>query len=716
MGRTSKRKRADQRRGTLADSAVAVEGQARQRRDFRLAVWAGTVTAAVAAAYANSLFLPFFFDDLPAILENPTIYNLWNVAAVFSPPGGGYPVQGRPIVNLSLAINYALGGHTVFGYHLFNLIVHAAGAMLVLGVVRRTLLLPAFVDRWGAAATDYAAATALLWAVHPLTTEAVTYVIQRTELLYSLFYLLTLYCCIRGYTAPDGRRWFAAAAAACLIGMGCKESMATAPVMIALYDRVFVARSWKEIFQRRWGLYAGLAATWILMAILVASGPGRGGTAGFAAGVAWWDYARTQLWAIARYLRLAVWPVGLVVDYGTWIARAPSEFLPGAAVVAALLAATAAAYRKWPWAGYLGTWFFVVLAPTSLVPVATQTIAEKRMYLPLTAVVAFLVFAGGAAGRWMLARPFAKFSVRPSRLEAYCGRGAVIGLAVILGTLTASRNRDYRSEFAIWDDTLQKWPHSWRAYTNRAIGYGAQGEYDLAIADCNRAIEMMPERAEPYNNRAAAYAAKGNAGQALADYARALEINPRSGHAYAERGSLYSQLGEPARAVEDFTRAIPLLYDPTPALKGRAEAWYALGEYMRAIEDCQSALALNPRMAEAYAVRANARLALGDRDRAMADYTRAIELEPNLVTAWNNRGAMFLQAGEYARAVADFTEAISRMPTYAEALANRAAAYYHLQEHEKARADVKAIEALGKSPPPKLAELLGVSPAASPKP
>ncbi|MCX8037450.1 MAG: tetratricopeptide repeat protein [Candidatus Sumerlaeia bacterium] len=661
--------------------------------------------------------MPFFFDDFPAILENPTIHNLWNLAAVFSPPGGGYPVQGRPIVNLSLAINYALGGHAVFGYHLFNLVLHAAVALLVVGVVRRTLLLPVFSERWGAVATDYAAAVALLWAVHPLTTEAVTYVIQRTELLCSLFYLLTLYCCIRGFAATDGRRWFAAAVAACLIGMGCKETMATAPVMVALYDRVFVARAWKEMFRRRWGLYGGLAATWILLAVLVATGAGRGGTAGFAAGIAWWDYARTQLWAIARYLRLAVWPVGLVVDYGTWIARAPSEVLPGAVVVAALLAATAAAYWKWPWAGYLGTWFFVVLAPTSLVPVATQTVAEKRMYLPLAAVVTFFVFAGSAAGRRILARLFTDFSAPQSRrLAINWGRGVVIGLAVILGTLTALRNRDYRSEFAIWDDTIRKWPHSWRAYTNRAIGYGAQGEYDLAIADCNRAIEMMPARAEPYNNRAAAYAAKGNAGQALADYARALEINPRSGHAYAERGSLYSQLGEHARAVEDFTRAIPLLYEPSIPLKGRAEAWCALGEYMRAIEDCTRALALNPRMAEAYAIRANAWLALGDHARAMADYTRAIEIEPDMVTAWNNRGAMFLQAGEYARAIADFTEALSRMPNYAEALTNRATAYYHAKEYEKARADLKALEALGKSPPPKLAEWLASSAAAPPKP
>ena len=163
-----------------------------------IAAAAAAITLATLAAYHGSFSVPFFFDDTNAVVDNPTIRHLAHIGDVLSPPNDGGGVTGRPMVNLSLALNYALGGTAAPGYHALNLLLHALAGLTLFGLVRRTLLLPAWHDRFGAGALPVAFVAALWWTVHPLQTESVTCVVQRTELLVGLFYLLTFYCLARG--------------------------------------------------------------------------------------------------------------------------------------------------------------------------------------------------------------------------------------------------------------------------------------------------------------------------------------------------------------------------------------------------------------------------------------------------------------------------------------------------------------------------------------
>jgi len=577
-----RKKRSGPRAGTPAS-----QDQAAAPRDWRVLLGGALVVLAIFAAYSNSLFSPFIFDDSHTIRDNPTIRRLWPIGPVLWPPLG-VGLSSRPVVSLSLAVNYALGGLDVFGYHAFNLGVHIAVALALLGIVRRTLRLPAFAGRFGTSAAWYATAVALLWGLHPLNTEAVACTIQRSETMFSMFYLLTLYCCLRGHDAAGAKGWYAAAVGSCLLGMGCKEAMATAPVMVLLYDRVFVARSWKELLRRRWGLYAGLAATWILLLLLMARYWGVKGTgAGFGWGTTWWEYARTQFWAIAHYLRLAFWPTGLVVDYGNWFARAPGEIIPGAIVVAVLIAATLAAYFRQPWAGYLGTWFFAILAPSSsIVPLLGQTVAERRMYLPLAAVVALVVFLGGAAGKRLLDRTAWTEPMRRRRAGTITVAGAAC-LALVLGSLTFLRNRVYRSDLAIWEDAIRKRPQNPRAYFNRGCVYGDLGMRDKEMGDYDRAIALAPDCAEYYDKRGNAYVAKGDLDRALADYSKAVELKPDYAEAYNNRGAAYSHAGADDRAVADFTKALSLQPDSVVAYNNRAFAYCNLRDYEKARADVE---------------------------------------------------------------------------------------------------------------------------------
>ncbi len=255
------------------------------------------------------------------------------------------------------------------GYHIFNLIVHTLGSLALFGLVRRTLLQPALRARFGSAATPLALAVALLWAVHPLLTEAVTYVVQRAESLMGLFYLLTLYCFIRGTksasdtpgagrrrspaaapTLMDRRRkvWLLAAVGTCALGMATKEVMVSAPLLVLLYDRTFVAGSWRDAWAQRKGFYLSLGATWLLLGWLVLGTENRGGTAGLGLGDSVWTYALTQTRAIVLYLKLALWPHPLVFDYGTEAIEHLADALPFALVIALLIASAAVALWRWP--------------------------------------------------------------------------------------------------------------------------------------------------------------------------------------------------------------------------------------------------------------------------------------------------------------------------------------------------------------------------------
>ena len=358
-----------------------------------------TILAAVglvafgAAAYFSSLHGVFIFDDKPAIVENPAIRQLWPLGPILRGP--------RPVADLTFAVNYAIGDFHVIGYHLVNLAVHILAALTLFGIVRRTLSLPPLAERFGSAASALALAVALLWMAHPLQTESVTYIVQRAESLMGLFYLLTLYCAIRGFSSPDHRApWHAAAVAACALGMAVKPVMVSAPLVVLAYDRLFVAPSLKSALRRSGRLYLGLAATWLILALLVSRYPAGQPTAGFGMELLTpWQYARTQFGVIAHYLALSFRPWPLCLDYGWPVAWDVRDILPPALLVLALAGATLACLRRASPLAFPGVWFFLILAPTSSVMPIHDLCFEHRMYLPLAAVVALTVTGAYAAGR-----------------------------------------------------------------------------------------------------------------------------------------------------------------------------------------------------------------------------------------------------------------------------------------------------------------------------
>ena len=165
--------------------------------------------------YLSSFGGDFVLDGRNSILENADVHQLWPLKPIITG-------TNRLLVLLSFAANYALGGPSVFGFHLFNLVIHIFSALLIFSVLGRTLLSPSLRDLFGSQAHILSFVSALLWVVHPLNTGAVTYIFQRSESLMALFYLLTVYCSIRYFERPSPH-WLVLAVCASFCGMASKR-------------------------------------------------------------------------------------------------------------------------------------------------------------------------------------------------------------------------------------------------------------------------------------------------------------------------------------------------------------------------------------------------------------------------------------------------------------------------------------------------------------
>ncbi len=675
--------------GTIIFMIRAEQTRQRAFLSVGLLLFAGLV------AYSNSLDGAFVFDDEIAIVKNESLRSLWPLHAVLRPPRDGSPVEARPLVNLSLAINYAWGGLQTRGYHVANLAIHLLAGIALFGCVRRTLLLPRVPVGFRQASLGLSLTCALLWIVHPLQTESVAYTSQRAESLVGLFYLTTMYCSIRA--ASLGRWWGAAAVAACALGMASKEVMVSAPLMVVLYDRAFLFDSFASAFrQRRW-LYLALAATWLLLLMLVLPSATRSGSAGWGQGIGVWHYLLTQAHAIVRYLQLCVWPDKLVLDYDTTLVRNPIEVAPQAALILLLISATIWCWPRRPWAGFLGTWFFATLAPTSsFVPIVTQTMAEHRMYLPLAPVVILLVV--GAYAAWQRAQAGRGNQRVPLPLVL-----AVALAAILLAGRTVVRNRDYRTQFSAWEANLRDWPSSQRPRLALADRLMAQGEAPAAIRLYTEALQWQPHKADIYNARGVARSQIGDFEGAIADHTKAIELQP-DWLAFNNRGLAHRGLGRFQLAVNDHSQAIQLNPQYALAYYARAIALRELRQPQKALADLNSAIQLKSDLPEAYHDRGALHQVAGDNSAALRDYTQAIRFAPNAALPRVNRGRLHQQLGRLEQAEADFTQALARNPQEGEAYLLRAACYLDLGRLELARRDLMAAQSLGFHPSAELGD------------
>jgi len=546
------------------------------------------VVGAGLLAYQDSFGGPFVFDDVVAITKNPTIRELsWGT--IFPPRSA---VRGRPVVNLSLGLNYAVGGLDPTSYHAINLAVHVMAGLVLFGVVRRTLELPALASRYGAGAPWVAACVALLWVVHPLLSESVLYIIQRTELLVGLFYLVTLYCLVRATTSGRPQGWYAGVVVAFVLGIGCKEVMLTAPVVLLAYDRLLLAPSLRTVLRRRGFVYASLgllAAAYVSLVglriqqelpYLLSS----------ATQVTQLDYARTQCGVIVHYLRLAFWPHPLSADYDDWpIAGSLADVLPSALVIAGLLGTTVWAALRELKAAFLGIWFFGILAPTSsILPINTEIVAERRMYLPLAAVITLVVLTADRVLRALLAEP--RHAARRRSVAAVL----VLAAAAILTACTVRRSADFRSTVDFWKAIIATRPENARAHLGLAGTLFKAGRTAEALEHYTATVRLRPDDAQGRYERGATLARLGRTAEAVEEYREALRLNPGQVQAHNDLAVVLAAEGRQEEAIDHYRAALEADPRHASAHYNLGVALFRLGRFDEAAQHLETALALVP--------------------------------------------------------------------------------------------------------------------------
>jgi protein O-mannosyl-transferase len=676
------------------------------------------IVLAGVAVYVNGLNGDFLYDDQDSVIRNKSIQSLWPIWPAFSPPPNGETVSGRPLLNLSLALNYAVGGSTnVFGYHATNVAIHILAALLLFGIVRRTLTRGGGQgagraecrqrDKESGRQADaefkrtpspchlvtlspchppwpliLAFAIALLWTVHPLQTESVAYIVQRAESLAGLFYLLTLYCVIRGacgdaprppspgiLRVPRPRFWYAAATLACLAGMATKETLVTAPIIVLLYDWLFLSGSLREAMRRRWALYAALAATWLLLGYLVLH------TNLLAHGAELhqphpWSYFISQPGVVLHYLRLCVWPHPLCLDYRWPLARSAWQIVPPSIVIGALLSITVGGLvRRRPWA-FLGAWFFLILAPTStFVPLADLAV-EHRLYLPLAAIITLAVFAGYggccALSRWM----------SPKKALLVGGLAFTV-IYLVMAVLACRRTADYRNPLAMWQDAVAKAPNNARAHSNLAVLLRWHGDLDSALWHLNRALELEPSYAPARNNLAATLLRQGKLDEAIRELRIAVGDNPHYGDA---RYSLAAALNEKGRTEEATKELLAVLEEYPDHIQSHVVLAGILtrqGAFDEAIVHYREAVRLKPDSSDAHYGLALALGRKGVNEEAVWHFEKAFELNPgnadvrkNLAAAQNNLATILAMNGQADDAIGHYRRALAVRPDQPDARRN----------------------------------------------
>ena len=608
-----------------------------------LLVLVGTVT------YCGSFDGPFVFDGKLHIAQNEELHRQ---------PLRYLRHSTRPVSFLTFALNAAVGRQDPWGFHLVNLIIHLASTIVLFEIARQTLSHGRPGQRYGPQALLLAFAIAALWMVHPLQTQSVTYIYQRQESLAGLLYLLTLLGFVKSQQTKHAA-WLVVSVVSCWLGIGAKETVATAPLVVLCYDRAFAASSWGQLLRARWKYYLALIGSWPILAAVIlenAAGYKEGGIF-VVKEVSALDYALSQPGVILHYLRLALWPANQCLDYQWPVAHGFAEIvLPLLTLTAMIVVFVVLAFR-WPELGFLACWFFLILAPTSSVVPIVDLAYEHRMYLSLAAVVALAVLAA-----YELGAALGRLAAIPQPVLGFVYLLSLIVAVTALGTTTFVRNKVYDSEISLWQDSVAKSPGSWRGYANLGIAYAELHQHLLALPCYRRSIALRPDIPATWTALGSSLRALHRYREAIPAHQEALRQDPGDVDAHLQLAMTLEQSGALKEAVSAYRQVLAL--DPH-----HWRAWTNLGivysnqsAFLQAADCFRRATALNREANKAWNGLGKSLMFLGSPGEAVQAFQTAIVNKPDDVDAYFNLAIAYEQLGELGRAARAYQQVLRLNP------------------------------------------------------
>jgi tetratricopeptide (TPR) repeat protein len=655
------------------------------------------ITALALIVYSNSFYGSFHFDDYDNIVNNSKIQNINDVESWWSFSAN------RPISMFTFVVNYHFSQLDVFYYHLENVIIHIFNGFLLFYFSILIFSSPTVSNyKISAYKEQIALIIAIIFVVHPLATQSVTYIIQRQNALASMFYLsaLVLYMTGRLKTTNTYAKIaiFAFAAISSILAILSKENAYTIPLIIVLLEIFFLfSPSRKEKINKKIYLLllipllgiTAIALSKFSFEVFKPIVPDQ--SMGYPEVVSPLNYLFTQFAAIPKYIQLLILPINQNLDPDFTMSKSFWEIntLAGFSFIIGTIALGIYLFNKNRIISFGIFWFYITIAiEASIIPLP-DLFFEHRTYLPSFGII--LIFTT------------ALFQIlsHKSKTLTYIFFATII---IILSTLTYQRNKVWKNEISLWTDVVSKSPNKARpnanlgmaynleknwskaieyytksikisdiysiVFYNRANAYSEILDLENAISDYTSAIKISPDYVSAYYNRGLTFSKQQKYNEAIANYTKTLELDPEFSSAYYNRGLDYLMLNQFDNAISDLSQAIILDPNLIVAYVNRGVAYLNKENYKLAIEDFNKAESLNPEMDMIYFNRAVAYHNLGNLDQAILDYSRTIEFNPGYTMAYFYRGNIYFEMKDWTNALNDYENVLILEPSFNAAQEN----------------------------------------------
>ncbi len=639
--------------------------------------------------YANSFAVPFQLDDCAVILQNPLIKNAgaWRQLFWFDPT--------RFLTHLSFALNYSATGFRPFFFHGVNLILHVLNAVgvywlsgKIMGLARAHSV---FLKERSAPRINWPFWAAVLFLCHPVQTESVTYIVQRSVLLAAFFYLSSLLIFLRlkknFHAGVYALAWVLA-----VLGSMSKPIFLTLPIMILFFEVCFFKVSLAN-FQREWGLYLPYGAVFILIPIFLIIFNFHYAHESFqlshvllygtsAADTPRGSYALTQLGVLAQYLKLLFWPVGLNVDYGYKISTCLVEprTRVGFLIVFFMLALSVALFKRHRLLSFSIGWFFIVLFVESSFFSLPDVIFEHRLYLAVIGFSLALCYILSA-----LPVAISKFVAKNNAGQFYLPV-CLSGVVLCFGILSYERNQLWRDPMALLKDSLAKNPDNARPYQQLGYYYAAQGDWNLAEKEYLSAITLKENYRAAHIGLGQVYIREERFTDAARQFQAVLDKEPDNYEVNLQLGEVFSKTGQFESASKQFRKAISLQPESAVSYVALGNVYELLKDYVDAEKFYRKALSIDPFLATGYYGLGNIYLVRRDLLSAQKAYALAIQLNPDYTDAYNGLGIVYSDLRQSELAKKNFETAIELDPQYSVGYLNLAR--FYKSQNNPAQADV----------------------------
>jgi tetratricopeptide (TPR) repeat protein len=606
--------------------------------------------------YSNTFWVPFQFDDIPNISDNPLIRDF---SYFLDPPEGGDSAvlkvfPSRYIGYLTFALNYHLHGLDVRGFHLLNILIHIINAFIVYALVLLSFQTPRLARTSMEFRPQYLAfIAALFFVLHPAQTQAVTYIVQRFASLATLFYLACMVLYIKARLSKGRRQWllYTGALVSAVLAMKTKEIAATLPLAVMLYEFIFFeGPKGKRILR-----VLPIALTVLLIPLSFINTDTQNV---IQTGMSRTAYLFTQFRVIAAYIRLVFLPMNQTLEYGMPVYRSfgnPAVVLSFILIVTLLSAGVFMLRRTANLRiGAFGVFFFLIalLAESSIFPIK-DIIFEHRMYLPMAG--ASIAVATGLV-------------VLLSRQRKAAAIAVVVILALGLAVTTYARNTVWQSSITLWTDVVSKAPGNARALNNLASEYIETGRIADAKPLLGKAIRLKPDYAEAYDNLGLLYQKRGMYTKAIKQHQKALSIRPDFPEALNHMGVSLDRTGRYGEALAYYQCAIEARPFYSEAYENLGVSLGMQGRLAESLEALQKAVSLDPGSPTAYSNMGNVHYQLGDFQKAERHYLKALDLNEAYVDARINLIRVYAAQSRIEKAHTEINRLSRYAPDKAESL------------------------------------------------